>query len=269
MSKLSFIKFDVYDWINDTRSLSAEAKGCWIDILCFMWNAPQRGVWEGTYEEFARVTGTPWESAPALIAELEKVASVTKRNNLVTLINRRMQKEQNAFEDNANRQRAFREKHKSNAIVTDKTLKTLDVRRETLDKDKKDNTLEQAPKRPLFLKPSVSEVTAYAKSIGFDLNGSRFCDFYESNGWRVGKNAMKNWQAAVRTWRQNDYGGGKNASNGGASRTDGTAFYDRIRQTQSLRKASFQGPVGSILAGIRNRQVDEEQAGESDGSGSE
>jgi hypothetical protein len=53
-----------------------------------------------------------------------------------------------------------------------------------------------------FIKPSPEEVTEYAKSIGFALNGSQFCDYYEANGWKVGRNAMKSWQAAVRTWKQ-------------------------------------------------------------------
>src|SRR3990167_8907301 len=62
-----------------------------------------------------------------------------------------------------------------------------------------------------FVKPSNVEVTEYATSIDFSLDGSRFCDYYESNGWRIGKNPMKDWRAAVRTWKRNGYktGGSK------------------------------------------------------------
>jgi hypothetical protein len=35
------------------------------------------------------------------------------------------------------------------------------------------------------------------------VNPSKFFDFYSSNGWRVGKNTMKDWKAAVRTWENN------------------------------------------------------------------
>lgn len=52
--------------------------------------------------------------------------------------------------------------------------------------------------------PTADQVTQYARSIGFDLNGQEFCDFYESKGWVVGKTKMKNWQAAVRTWKRSD-----------------------------------------------------------------
>lgn len=62
-----------------------------------------------------------------------------------------------------------------------------------------------------FNKPNESELKEYASSIGFDsFDPSRFLDHYESNGWRVGKNPMKNWQAAVRTWKKTSFhiGGG-------------------------------------------------------------
>lgn len=39
------------------------------------------------------------------------------------------------------------------------------------------------------------------------LDAQRFVDFYECKGWMVGKNKMKNWKAAVRTWARKDQGG--------------------------------------------------------------
>ena len=63
------------------------------------------------------------------------------------------------------------------------------------------------PKR--FKKPKADEVFEYAKSIGFAVDGQSFCDFYQSKGWTVGKSAMKDWKAAVRTWRARENGQGK------------------------------------------------------------
>lgn len=48
--------------------------------------------------------------------------------------------------------------------------------------------------------PSPEQVTAYSASIGIRLEGQEFIDHYQSNGWKVGKASMKDWQAAVRTW---------------------------------------------------------------------
>lgn len=53
--------------------------------------------------------------------------------------------------------------------------------------------------------PTPEQVTGYSASIGFDLNGSDFCDFYESKGWLVGRAKMRDWQAACRTWQRSGY----------------------------------------------------------------
>jgi hypothetical protein len=52
-----------------------------------------------------------------------------------------------------------------------------------------------------MIRPKPEEVTAYALTIGFKLVGEWFCDYYESKGWLVGKTPMKDWRAAVRTWK--------------------------------------------------------------------
>lgn len=144
MAKLSFMKFYPYDWMNDTRALSIEAKGCWIEILCLMWNAKERGIWTGTHEEFARVTGSPWEAAPRILQELAKVATATFDDNKTTLINRRMQREQKEHEYKLNRDKRYRERHKNDAETTPKTL---DVRRQT-PQDVRPQTTKSTPAEP-------------------------------------------------------------------------------------------------------------------------
>ena len=53
-------------------------------------------------------------------------------------------------------------------------------------------------------KPTVEQVAAYMTTIELPTTeAERFHDFYESNGWRVGKNPMKNWQCACRNWKRN------------------------------------------------------------------
>lgn len=60
-------------------------------------------------------------------------------------------------------------------------------------------------KRKRFEKPTLSEIKAYCIERNNNLDAQHFFDYYESNGWKVGKNSMKNWQAAVRTWEKNSY----------------------------------------------------------------
>lgn len=60
-------------------------------------------------------------------------------------------------------------------------------------------------KRKRFEKPSISEIEQYCIERNNNVNAEQFFDYYESNGWKVGKNSMKDWKAAVRTWERSEY----------------------------------------------------------------
>ena len=51
--------------------------------------------------------------------------------------------------------------------------------------------------------PTVEEVQAYITEKGYHFSAEDFVAFYESNGWKVGRNPMKSWRAACRTWESN------------------------------------------------------------------
>ena len=57
-----------------------------------------------------------------------------------------------------------------------------------------------------FIPPSLEEVRAYCSERNNNVDAQTFIDFYESKGWFIGKNKMKNWKAAVRTWERKDQG---------------------------------------------------------------
>lgn len=54
-----------------------------------------------------------------------------------------------------------------------------------------------------FQKPSLEEVRSYCLERNNNVDPEAFISFYESKGWMVGKNKMKDWKAAVRTWERN------------------------------------------------------------------
>ncbi len=54
-----------------------------------------------------------------------------------------------------------------------------------------------------FTPPSIEEIRAYCQERNNEVDPQRFVDFYESKGWMIGKNKMKDWKAAVRsTWEK-------------------------------------------------------------------
>lgn len=55
-----------------------------------------------------------------------------------------------------------------------------------------------------FKRPSLDEVRAYCESGGYNIVPEAFLDYYEANGWMVGRSKMKDWKAAVRTWARRE-----------------------------------------------------------------
>lgn len=58
------------------------------------------------------------------------------------------------------------------------------------------------PKRTYFTPPTIEEVREYCRSRNNNIDPEQFCSFYESKGWMVGQNRMKDWKASVRTWER-------------------------------------------------------------------
>ena len=77
------------------------------------------------------------------------------------------------------------------------------------DKDKDKEYKETLPNgsakktgRAVFNPPTEEEVKAYCLERKNNVDAERFVDYYTANGWKVGKNPMKDWRAAVRTWEK-------------------------------------------------------------------
>lgn len=68
--KQPYIPLYTGDWIKSTRPLTLAAKGAWIDLISFMWEAPEKGVLVGTHTTFARMIGTSTENFASILLEL-------------------------------------------------------------------------------------------------------------------------------------------------------------------------------------------------------
>lgn len=53
-----------------------------------------------------------------------------------------------------------------------------------------------------FSVPLVEDIKAYCEERQNKVDAERFYDYYESKGWMIGKNKMKDWKAAIRTWER-------------------------------------------------------------------
>ena len=72
------------------------------------------------------------------------------------------------------------------------------------DKDKDKDKDESITRARRFTPPTLDDVSVYVRERGSNVDPQRFLDFYASKGWMVGKNPMKDWKAAVRTWEKRE-----------------------------------------------------------------
>lgn len=75
----------------------------------------------------------------------------------------------------------------------------------SVDKDKKEKDIDKSistKKSSRFTPPTLDEVEQYCLERANGIDAQTFIDFYESKGWMIGKNKMKDWKAAVRTWER-------------------------------------------------------------------
>ena len=93
--------------------------------------------------------------------------------------------------------------HQSHPLVDSETEKERTKEKE---KDYSKETLlsndNNSKKRRVFVPPKVEEVQAYCSERNNGIDAQLFVDFYTARDWMIGKNKMKDWKAAVRTWER-------------------------------------------------------------------
>lgn len=92
--------------------------------------------------------------------------------------------------------------------ISDKSTPEIEIELEKdieIEKEIHSSAKSITTKRKRFEKPTLSQITQYCLERNNNVNAEQFYDYYESNGWKVGKNAMKDWKACVRTWERNGY----------------------------------------------------------------
>ena len=78
--------------------------------------------------------------------------------------------------------------------------------------NKNKNNNKNNNKKSVFIPPTREEVQAYCLERRNNVDADRFVDFYTAKAWMVGKNPMKDWKAAVRTWERGDNSNGFNGN---------------------------------------------------------
>lgn len=98
-----------------------------------------------------------------------------------------------------------------NTVLTKKSREYCENNQGSIDEKVKENNtsmnntsmnIKENIKRKVFKKPTLEELQEYCFSSSLSVDYQYFYDYYESNGWKVGKNPMKDWKATLRNWNR-------------------------------------------------------------------
>ena len=189
---MSFIKLDRkianWGWISDPSVLVL-----WIHILIKANFKPN--VWQGMevgegelITSVARLSLETGLSTQQVRTALKKLTSTNK----YTLIHVNKWSE---YQVNSN-QSTSEETSRATTVATRRAT-TLKESKEGKEGKDKENTKEK-------IRPSLDDVIAYCRERRNGVDPQKWFDYYSANGWKVGKNPMKDWKACVRTWERNN-----------------------------------------------------------------
>ena len=81
--------------------------------------------------------------------------------------------------------------------IVDTNIEYIEYNRKNRIEEKKENIIKEKKK---FKVPTIEEVRQYCEERKNGIDAETFWNFYQSKGWKVGKEPMKDWKACVRTW---------------------------------------------------------------------
>ena len=88
-----------------------------------------------------------------------------------------------------------------NGYIGKDSIGKVSIDKNSIDKDSKGESV-RGEKAKRFYPPTIDEVKQYCEERKNNIDPMAFIDFYSSKGWMIGKNRMKDWKAAVRTWER-------------------------------------------------------------------
>lgn len=186
MDKKSFIIYQ--NWATLFENLEDEKAGMLIKAICAYSNGKEVEIQDVSINAVFQMI------AEKLSEDGQKYAETVKKR--ADAVNKRWQKNKEEIQNDTNEYISIQK----NTKVEEKIQNDSDTDTDT---DTDNNLKEKNNKKRKFVPPTLEEVKAYCKTRGNNVDAEAFINFYTSKDWMIGKNKMKDWQAAVRTWEKN------------------------------------------------------------------
>ncbi len=235
MDNLQWFKFSPAKWsMGKTKKLSMEQRAEYLDLCCSYWIAECSMGVEDMREHSDEVDlfvkrGLIGEDGIAWLNQQHEEAS--KKSDRAKESARKRWSKRTQCDSNANAMRTHSDSNANAMQIREEKIKTREdedkirqeqnrqelnarerevadapVPQKVIEFDSEGNSLneeqpiESKPKTTRFKKPTLLEVQDYFEQKYYPNEAEVFYNYYESNGWKVGRNPMKNWHAAVSNW---------------------------------------------------------------------
>ena len=194
---------------------------CWFKLLCLAGKQNNSGVFmlndriAYTDEMLAAIFRRPVNMVRLALKTFQGFGMIDIVDNVYTIPHWEKHQSLDAYEKKKARDRKLQAERRarqkalllkssdaSSDISPDVALSDIDKERDIDIEEDKEKSKKKASSR--FTPPTLEEVQAYCRERGNNVDAERFINYYTANGWKVGKNSMKDWKAAVRTWERSD-----------------------------------------------------------------
>lgn len=223
-SEVKWIKI-VTDIFDDEKILLIESMPerdaiivIWFKLLCLAGKQNNGGVFllndkiAYTDEMLSVIFRRNLNTVRLALQTFEKFGMIEIVNDTITIPNWGKHQSLDALEKKRKYQRDLMRKKRAEKMLcdanceanSDANVSLLDI---DIEIDKEEDIISSADKpqkTKRFTPPTVEEVRAYCKERGNNVDAEKFVAYYTANGWKVGRNAMKDWRAAVVTWERKD-----------------------------------------------------------------
>ena len=184
------------EWNTDVMLLFAKKNGVGGNVVSEIVNAAvTRGIFDaGKYEEYGILTSHGIQSR---YCEMKK-GDISKIDTRYLLLN--------SPENRVSEEKTGVSEEKTSVYGEKTPQRKVKESKENKNKGNKINDIcADKQHRIRFVKPTVEEIALYCRERNNGIDAEHFFDYYESKGWTVGKQPMKDWKAAVRNWERNGY----------------------------------------------------------------
>lgn len=181
MSKDPAFLFYSSDFLTGTLLMSMEQKGKFITLLCIQ---HQKG--HLSEKDMLHICGSYDED----------VFTKFQKDEQGKFYNIRLEEE-------VDKRKAYSESRRNNRKKKEDMNDTSLSYVEHMENENENEDLIKKKKVARFQKPTIEQLKEYMKEQGMNDIAENWLNHYEANGWKVGKNPMKDWKASVRTWKTN------------------------------------------------------------------